>query len=524
MPRWLLPLLSGLFLLSGAAALIYQVMWLRMLSLVFGVTVYAASTVLASFMAGLAIGSFAGGRIAGRLRHPLTAFGLLEIGIGLSALATPVLLDAVRAIWILLQPSLPSSIVFLTAARFAASFAILIVPTSLMGATLPIVMRSALMRDAATAGRIGLLYAINTGGAIAGALIAGFYLLAEHGMAQSFQAAALINVAVGATALLASRAFAKRAQHQGASRVDADAAALAAAGGGDARAVNAPIGAWQRQAVVWTFFLSGLMSLALEIVWFRMLVAMLRPTAYAFTIMLIAVLAGIALGSAAAAPFLRRSRAWLPALTVVQLAIALAAVLSLNALWRTQQALSWISPLLTRFGIDASLGLPVAASLLAILPTTLLLGFAFPIGLSLFAGIGSDAARRIGAFYSLNVCGAIAGSLLGGFVLLPVFGSRGSLIATSAAALLSSVMLAASQWRVRPNFAGFMAIVGPVAFVMAALNAVDPHAITARDDERVMWREEGVQTTVAVHESIGARPTRVMYLDGMHQASDAAAG
>jgi spermidine synthase len=514
LPRWLLPTLSALFFLSGICALIYQVMWLRMLSLLFGVTVYAASTVLASFMGGLAIGSFAAGRFAGRLRRPLTAFGLLEIGIGASALATPALLDAVRTLWIPLQPSLPSSIVSLTAARFAASCAILIVPTSLMGATLPVVMRSALFGEVSAANRIGWLYAINTAGAIVGALVAGFYLLAEVGMAQSFRAAALLNFAVGATALLAARMLAPDPRRDPTSP---PVSAAPAPMGEDSL-----LGPAQRRVVLWTFVLSGMMSLALEIVWFRMLVTMLRPTAYAFTIMLAAVLAGIALGSAAATPLLRRALAWLPVLTVTQLAIALAAVLSLNALWRTQAALSWVGPLLARLGADPYLGPLIAASLLAMLPTTLLLGFAFPVGVSLFAGAGHDSTRRIGLFYSCNVCGAIAGSLLGGFVLLPALGSGGSLIATSAAALLSSVLLAASQWRVRPNFAGFIGIVGPVAFTMAALNAVDPYALTTDANDRVLWREEGVQTSVAVHESIGRRPTRVMYLDGMHQASDAA--
>jgi spermidine synthase len=497
-------------------ALIYQVMWLRMLSLVFGVTVYAASTVLASFMGGLAIGSVTAGRAAGRLRRPLAAFGLLEIGIGTSALATPYLLNAVRALWIEIQPSLPSSIVFVTAARFAASFAILIVPTSLMGATLPIVMRSALVQDSAS--RIGWLYAVNTGGAIVGALIAGFYLLAEVGMSASFRDAALVNVAIGATALLASRAIPAVAR----------AGEAAAAGAVQPSTTTAPAPMTpthaQQRAVLWTFALSGMMSLALELVWFRILVTMLRPTAYAFTIMLAAVLAGIALGSAVATPFLRRSRDWLPTLTVVQSAIALSAVLSLNALRYAQDALEWIGPLLARLGVDAYLGPIVAASLIAMLPTTLLLGFAFPIGLSVFAGGAADSPRRIGLLYSVNVCGAIAGSLLAGFALLPAAGSRGSLIATSACALLSSVMLAITQWRTRPNLAGFLAIVGPSAFGMAALNAVDPYLITTDRAERVMWREEGVQTTVAVHETgSGARPHRVMYLDGMHQASDAPA-
>jgi spermidine synthase len=623
MPRWLLPLLCVLFFCSGICALIYQVMWLRLLALVFGVTVYAASTVLASFMGGLAIGSYAAGRVASRLRSPLRAFGLVEIGVGVSALATPIVLEGVKHVWITLQPSLPSSLLFLTIVRFVAAFAVLIVPTTLMGATLPIVMRSALASDTSVGSRMGLLYAVNTAGAIAGALTAGFYLVSELGVVRSFQIAALLNTLIGVVAIAASRAMTAprvptevartevaakdqpsrriwrvplrlasggvdrmevartevaatevartevaakdqpsrrvwrvplRLASGGVGRSGDGAAEIAEPGGRRARTevsaedqpsrrvwrvpLRLPSGGGgsssdavaeipsvaQRRAVLWTFVLSGVLSLALEIVWFRMLVTLLRPTAYAFTIMLGAVLAGIAIGSAVAARLLRRERPWLAVLTVVQLAIGLAAVLSLNVLGHLQAVSRWVVPALTAVGIDPYLGPIIVASLAAMLPTTLLLGLAFPIGLALWAGDGSESPRRIGVFYSLNVCGAIAGSLLGGFVLLPLLGSRGSLIATSALAVLSSVLLAGAQWRTRPNFAGFLVIVGPTAFVMAALNAVDPFAIigaAAHRGERVLWREEGVQTTVAVHEQEqGGRTQRVMYLDGMHQASD----
>jgi spermidine synthase len=507
-----LGLLTVLFFFSGACALVYQVMWLRLLALVFGVTVYAASTVLASFMGGLALGSFAAGRVAGRLRSPLRAFGVLEIGIGLSAFATPLILEGVKNAWVALAPSLPSSLVFITTARFAAAFIVLIVPTTLMGATLPVVMRSALVNDASIGGRIGLLYAVNTAGAIAGALGAGFYFVSELGMARSFQIAALTNAAIGLTALALSYRFAPRPEPSAVAPLPGDVSAAA-------DELTGP----QRRAVLITFVLSGLMSLALEIVWFRMLVILLRPTAYAFTIMLAAVLAGIALGSALAAPLLRRRRHWLAVLTVVQLAISLAALLSLNTLHGMSDVTGWAVPALTAFGIDEYLAPILVASMLAMLPTTILLGFAFPIGLALWTGHVHDSARRIGVFYSLNVFGAIAGSILGGFVLLPILGSRGSLIATAALALASSLLLAVRQWRTAPNFAGFMAIVGPVAFVMCAINMVDPFALaaeTAHRGERVLWREEGVQTTVAIHERTHGRPERVMYLDGMHQASD----
>lgn len=498
--------------MSGACALVYQVMWLRMLALVFGVTVYAASTVLASFMTGLALGSYGAGRLAARIKAPLAAFGIVEIGVGITAFTTPVLLDLARDLWIAVQPALPASMPLLTVARFVAAMAVLIVPTTLMGATLPLVMESALVRQRAVASRIGLLYAANTGGAIVGALVAGFYLVSHVGIETSFRFAALSNIAIGALAIVMHALWHRRVS------VTEDASEQPVS-------VVPDLTPASQRAVLWTFALSGVLSLAIELVWFRMLVVFLRPTAYAFTIMLAAVLAGIALGSAIATPLLRRRAAWLAVLTVVQALIALSAVLSFNALAYLQQASSRFAPLLVRLGLDEYLAPIVVASMVAMLPTTLLLGFAFPVGLSLWSAGADDPARRISVFYSLNVLGAIVGSVAGGFILLPLAGSRGSLIAISSLALLSSVMLAITQWRMRGNFAGFMAIVAPVAFAMCAANAADPFAIAdARQHrgERVLWREEGVQTTVAVHQRPGRPTFRLLSLDGMHQADDLA--
>ncbi len=166
----------------------------------------------------------------------------------------------------------------------------------------------------------------------------------------------------------------------------------------------------------------------------------------------------------------------------------------------------------------------MSTSVLSILPTSLLLGAAFPIGLRLWVGgAGDDASRRVATFYSLNVCGAILGAIAAGFLLLPWFGSRGALIAVSFVVLVSSVALAYRLWATHPNVAGFLSIVGPVAFVMASLNVVDPFADFVRRvhrTDRVLWLGEGVQTTVSVHQQV--QGPRVMYLDGMHQADDSA--
>jgi spermidine synthase len=161
-------LLAILFFLSGASALIYQVVWLRMLSLVFGVTVYAASAVLTSFMSGLALGSWGGGKLADRLRSPLRAFALLELGIAVTALAVPIALDEVGALYSFLHARAPDDLARLTLARVVCSGVILLIPTTLMGASLPVLARYVRVRGEAIAGRVGALYAMNTAGGIAG--------------------------------------------------------------------------------------------------------------------------------------------------------------------------------------------------------------------------------------------------------------------------------------------------------------------------------------------------------------------
>jgi spermidine synthase len=513
-PRWLLPLLLLLFFGSGACALVYQVMWLRLLSLVFGVTVYAASTVLAGFMAGLGVGSLLAGRMAARFTRPLAAFGIAEALVGITAFATPSLLDGLTALWISIRPSLPDSLAAITIIRFVVAFLVLIVPTSLMGATLPLVIKSAVARQDRIGGRIGLLYAINTTGAIAGALVAGFYFISEIGVALSFRFAAITNIAIGLVALAAAYAMPPQDQQE-----------IRRSGNTSSSDLVVSCTPAQRRIVLWTFFVSGMMSLALEIIWFRMLVVFLRPTAYAFTIMLACVLAGIALGSAVASPILRLRARWLPVLAIIQALVGIAAVLSFNALTVTQAAIEQATPWFERIGLNPYLAPLVVSSLAAMLPTTLLLGLAFPIGLSLWAGddTSDETSRRVGAFYSLNVFGAIAGSVLAGFVLLPAIGSRQSLIAVSALATLSSMAIAWSMRKASAPRAIAIAAVAPVLFVIAASAAVDPFDVAfARfhRNEKLLWRQEGVQTTVAVHDRQGNPPMRVMYLDGNHQAND----
>jgi spermidine synthase len=525
---WLLPLLLVLFLLSGFCALIYQVLWLRLLALVFGVTVYAASTVLASFMTGLAIGSYTAGHVADRAKRPLALFGIAELLVGVTALATPWALEGVKQLYVAWHPAIGDNLGLLTLARLVLSFVVLLVPTALMGATLPLVMKSSLTRGDAVGQRMGLLYGTNTAGAIVGALLAGFVLIPVVGVSWGFRLAASINILIGLVALLAARQLAP-----------ATGTGEAPAAIPDALPVSEPVLARDayeasplaRRLVLVVFLLSGITSLALEVLWFRVLVIFLRPTTYSFTLMLATVLAGIAIGSYTAAPILNRRRNYLAWLAGIELSLGVAALSSFQGLGLSVIWSGGLRERLAEFPTLAYLSPLLLASLLAILPTSLLLGMAFPIGLRIWAGgnpADSTVARRIGLFYSLNVCGAIIGSLAAGFVLIPRLGSPGTLLVLSSATLAAGLLLLWPLMYTSRRFALGAGGLSLAVFGLLAWVAVDPFDVALNHfhrNERRLWREEGVQTSVAIHERITGNRLRdrmrIMYLDGMHQSNDA---
>ena len=506
----MLPALSLLFFFSGASALIYQVLWLRMLGLVFGVTTYAASTVWASFMAGLALGSMGAGRLADRVRKPLMWFGLCEMLIGATALATPSALSLLQNVYVRVHPSIADSLPAMTTARFAIAFAVLIGPTALMGATLPLVMKSSTFRTSRFGQRMALLYAMNTAGAIAGALAAGLHLIQNYGIRTTFVLAAAVNMAVGIAAVLLGRyAAAPDPAHEASSAVDA---------GRDGRPALEPR---QLALILAVFAISGFTSLAFEVVWFRVLTLFLRPTVYGFALMLASVLAGIAIGSYLITPLLERRVNWIAILGGLEIAIGVAAVVSFDTLSAILPVTDALTPFLSRL-MDAWLVYPAVGSMLAIFPTALLMGMAFPIGLRLWS-TGGDRSRglaeRVGTFYSMNVAAAIPGSIAAGFLLLPALGSHASLVLLGGISVLSGLTLFAVSDLTRPVrlVAG---IVGVCVFVLALASSSDPFIEFVRQRYpgwRILWQEEGVEATVVVLASDGGETS--LTVNGSHQAS-----
>jgi spermidine synthase len=507
----------ALFFLSGIAGLIYQVLWLRRLSVIFGVTVYAASTVLAAFMAGLAIGSLLAGRVLGRRVAPLQAFGVAEILVGVTGLASPFLLEAASSIYLGLHRAAPDSLELLTVARLVCSFAILAVPTAMMGMTLPLLSAAVAPTSASIGSSVSLLYTVNTAGAMIGTLVTGFLLIPAIGIQRAFLMAAALNVFVGGISVWMGRRLASPTSPPKPWR-----GWKPLGEGGQAAMPPAPVEPASRvetrekhervAPALWVVVaVSGFASLGLEILWFRLMLQFVIATTEAFTAMLATVLAGIAIGGFLAARILRSRAPLVFWLTIVQAGTGLATVTSMNfLLWSIEHG--W-----------KTMGLWQAV-IIAIFPSTMLMGIGFPLAIGMATRPAqadldpSEIGRRVGMMYALNVAGAIAGSLAAGFVLLPQFGAMNSLIALSGLYVVSGLMLALSAADRRKLVA--LAIIS-IAFVPIARRMPDPFkvAIDRRygDLLREFWRDEGAQTAVSVRAS---RLQHVLYLDGLHQAND----
>ncbi len=502
--RFLLSALCLLFFCSGASALVYQVLWLRTLGWVFGVTVYAASAVWAMFMAGLALGSGAAGLVADRVRNPLRWFGATELLIGATALVTPAALARLQQLYVAAYPSISHSPAGLVAAHLAMAFAVLIVPTSLMGATLPLVVKASTFRSSSLGSQLGSLYASNAAGAIVGTVAAGLYLIPQRGIHSTFLTAAVLNLFVGLCAIALS---------------------LRSVGTGDATAVDVRLKPDATQVsspriILVVFTISGAVSLALEVVWFRVLTLFLRPTVYGFSVMLAMILVGISAGSFLVTPLLNRRLRWIEVLAGLELAIGIAIVLSFRPLVYLPALSDALTPIVAPL-MPEYLGYPITGALLAIFPVALLMGIAFPIGLHTWAA-GSrrdEHAGRIGLFYSLNVAGAIAGSIVAGFLMLPRLGSGTSLIVLGSLSFAGGLALLAASGMSRQARAT-SGLLASAIFAAAVWWSPDPFAqfVAQRyPGQAIVWQEEGVEATVVVHRNRSEELT--LTINGNHQAS-----
>lgn len=418
---------SACFVLSGFAALLYQTVWMREFSILFGTSELAIATVLAAYMAGLAAGAAVSGRFVDRITRPVLFYGLLELGVAVGALLVPLGLSLVLELQGLLlgvQPELAdsgglgSSVFFLM-----AGFVVVALPTAFMGATLPVLTRHVVHNTQQIGRRTGLLYALNTLGAVLGTLSCAFWILPALGLF----ATTLVGVGINALIFL----IAIRLQPPGASARPASTT--------PAPTRTATLSAWRGPGLILPLILvSGAVSFGYEVLWTRLLAHIVGTSLYAFATMLATFLIGITVGSAIAARFARDARRSALGFAVAQVGTALSALFVFAAL-------DDVPGFAARLSAGESAGLiPNALAAAAVLfPTALFIGASFPFAVRVLARDSHEAAPASARVYAWNTVGAIAGATLAGFVIVPQLEFTGSVLLAVTLNLLLGVAAAA---------------------------------------------------------------------------------
>ncbi len=415
--RWL-PTLLLLFVGSGCAALIYEIVWYQMLQLVIGLTTISLGLLLGSFMGGMCVGSLALSRLVKRSRHPLRVYACLELGIGAIGLLELWLVPAVGDFYSNHAGGHDYGNIIL---RGVVAAVCLVPPTLLMGATLPAIARFVEMTPRGVSW-LGFFYGGNIVGAVFGCLFAGFYLLRVHDMAYATSVAAAINAAVALLALAIA----------GACPIEA--------------AEEKPSEKPQRVAGAWGVYisigLSGLTALGAEVIWTRLLSLLLGGTVYTFSIILAVFLFGLGIGSSLGSFAARGKFSPRVALGLCQM------LLLAGVAWTAYNISSSLPywPLNTDLVGDMDNGawyvfqLDLAVTMWVVLPAAVLWGASFPLALSAVAAPGQDPGKLVGGVYAANTVGAIIGAIFFSIISVPVYGTQTSQRILIALAALSTFL------------------------------------------------------------------------------------
>ena len=391
---------------------------MRQLTLIFGSTVFATSTVLTAFMAGLALGSYYFGRKIdestrrGEVTSPLRIYALLEVGIGAFCLVWPLILTALGAIYVLIHRNITSEFYTLSLIRFVLTFGILLIPSTLMGGTLPVLTRFFVKRLEQLGTNIGILYALNTFGAVVGTVAAGFFLIEALGIRWTLGVGVAINFGVAAVAFAL-------AQKTPVVEADAHPEETQQAEPEDVSNLS------EKRLVLWAIGISGFCALAYEVLWTRIMVFFLGSTTYAFATMLAAFLFGIALGSMVFSRWVDRIKQPIAVFGILQIGIGLFALILMPAF---EELYGMSRAFQSTFG-GSRFWAFFSCFLVMCLPT-FLMGASFPLVTKIYTGSARQLGRSIGNVYAVNTVGSILGAFCAGFILIPLLGIRPSIVLT----------------------------------------------------------------------------------------------
>ena len=500
-------LLYGLFFLSGGSALVYELVWQRLLNLVFGVSTLSVSTVLAAFMGGLALGGLAFGRWADRTRNPLRLYAGVEAAIGLTALLVPPGFALVTAFYTFLHARLQPGPGLEALIRFGLSMIVLTGPAALIGGTLPIMSRLAAHRDDDLPGAFSLLYAVNTLGAVLGAALTGFLFLHYIGMQTTLFVAVSVNGAAALGAALLGRSASPLASGR---REPAGVASCLRDG-------EAPAGSRRplAQGAGWLPFacaaLTGAASMGFEVAWTRILGILTSNSAYGFALILTVLLLGLGLGGFLQTCWMRRPGDSWRRLALCQWLLAGLTLAGLSYFKTTPQ---WLEYCYDGNSVASVFLGEAALTAAAVFLPAVCMGLSLPL---LVAAVASERERfggAVGRLYAVNTLGCVVGPFLAGFVLIPRLGIQ----ATMGLVVAASALVGLVAWlrAPRPGFvwrAGIGVAAGAamlVGWFMAPAGGFTKSAI--REPEKLLYYAEGDNGTVTVVEEPNA--TRRIMVDG----------
>lgn len=527
---WLLVATCTLFFCSGLSGLIYEVLWMRQFGLIMGNTTVSLTVVLVAFMGGLGVGSVLGGRLADRRADPLRLYGLLEMLIGAYALAVPLLIGATTPLLAHLYGAAPGGWA-LPLVRFVLAMAIMAIPTTMMGATLPLLIRHFTARPREIGRRVGLIYGINTLGAMAGAFLCGFLLIPGLGMQWTNRAAAAINLGIGlAGFLLGSLTRGPRTAGLG---------QAAPTGADEARPASLT-----RGVALAAIMVSGVAAMIDQVCWTRMFALLIGSSTYSFTLVVMVTIGGLALGGMLAGRWVGRSRRPMLLLGVLQLLTAAGAFAILYLSPQYPALVLWILRRSAgRYGV--LLGSEFALAGLLLLVPTLLMGAMFPLAASICAGPIRRLGATIGTVYAFNTAGAVVGSLIGGLVLMRLWGVAAALQIAIGLNLLLAVAAGLDEARRAPRgrslallgltLAAAVLVLGLRSRWDQGLMSLGPFMYNKLTGDsplsneqilrhnraaRTVYCRDGLACTVAVRQTAGLFPSTALVVNGKPDASD----
>jgi spermidine synthase len=416
------------FFFSGLASLIYQILWLRMIDKVVGSAPFAVATVLTVFMGGLALGSWLAGRYIDRIssrRNLLSLYGKVEFAIGIYGLLLPFLIYAAKPIYVLAYNSLFIHFWLYRIFTFFGCSLLLIVPTTLMGVTLPVLCRFYVEKLGHIGARTGRLYGINTIGGAAGAALCGFFLISRFGVWGTIFTAASINIIVGVLCIsLANKGRPVVSEPIVESKGQSEAGRL------EPHEVIPLEDSRITILALWIFGISGFCSMAYEVFWTRLLGLMIGPTTYSFSLVVSTFIVGLALGNIIFGWLADRVKETFRLLVITQACAACLALLVSQFLGNSQ---FFFSKLIYTFQGDFGEKILVQSVVLFLVMVgpTIFLGATFPLVSRIYARSLPEIGKSIGTAYAMNTIGAILGSFVAGFILIPLLGKETGLRITA---------------------------------------------------------------------------------------------